>query len=222
MYQDWAIAEYDKPSDYGYRLRYPQADDHNYGYERIFPGDGGFNSHLLTSSIRTQHGIKSIARFQETLPGTTEAISRFYKLDKNGICNTLRAGTPSHRGAFTAPRPIHPSTPRCITVREAARLHSYPDWFRFHVTKWHGFRQVGNSVPPLLARAIATEIIRVLGVTPSKPTIQLSLGDEHLLNFNPSQAAQYYSISTRIHPPRRRKKDTQKEGEELLGKNANN
>nr|WP_319923570.1 DNA cytosine methyltransferase [Klebsiella pneumoniae] len=66
----------------------------------------------------------------------------------NGLCNTLRAGTASDRGAFTSPRPIHPIYPRVITVREAARLHSYPDWFRFHVTKWHGFRQVGNSVPP--------------------------------------------------------------------------
>ena len=46
---------------------------------------------------------------------------------------------------------------RRITVREAARLQSFPDWFRFHPTKWHGFRQVGNSVPPLLARKLAQE-----------------------------------------------------------------
>ena len=32
-----------------------------------------------------------------------------------------------------------------LTVREAARLHSFPDWFRLHRTKWHGFRQVGNA-----------------------------------------------------------------------------
>ncbi|WP_458020251.1 DNA cytosine methyltransferase, partial [Klebsiella pneumoniae] len=79
------------------------------------------------------------------LPDTVEPISRFKKLSMNGLCNTLRAGTASDRGAFTSPRPIHPIYPRVITVREAARLHSYPDWFRFHVTKWHGFRQVGNS-----------------------------------------------------------------------------
>ncbi|MFM7369406.1 MAG: DNA cytosine methyltransferase [Sphaerospermopsis kisseleviana] len=51
-----------------------------------------------------------------------------------------------------------------MTVREAARLHSFPDWFRFHPTKWHGFRQIGNSVPPLLAQAVAAEIIKVLNV----------------------------------------------------------
>ncbi|NRB08297.1 MAG: DNA cytosine methyltransferase, partial [Richelia sp.] len=200
--RDWAIAEYGKPSDYSYKLRCYQTDNCNYGYERIA------KFHKLTSSIRTQHGIESVKRFQATLPGTTEAISRFYKLEKHGICNTLRAGTPSHKGAFTAPRPIHPSTPRCITVREAARLHSYPDWFRFHVTKWHGFRQVGNSVPPLLAQAIASEIIRSLGIAPSKPNINLSLGDEPLLNFTPFQAARYYGISNQ---ERRKKKNTQEQ-----------
>lgn len=46
------------------------------------------------------------------------------------------------------PRPIHYNGNRCITVREMARLHGFPDWFRFHTTKWHGARQVGNAVPP--------------------------------------------------------------------------
>ncbi len=201
LYQDWANVKYGKPSDYSRQLRCAKFDPHNYGYKRRF------NSHILTSSIRTQHGVESIARFQQTLSGTTEAISRFHKLEKNGICNTLRAGTPSHKGAFTAPRPIHPSSPRCITVREAARLHSYPDWFRFHVTKWHGFRQVGNSVPPLLAKAIATEIIRALGIIPIKPRVNLALGNEYLLNFIPSQAAQYYGVSIKANSSRSRKKE---------------
>ena len=48
---------------------------------------------------------------------------------------------------------------RCITVREAARLHSFPDWFVFRGTRWHGFRQIGNSVPPLLAKAVAEAVL---------------------------------------------------------------
>ncbi|MFM6055520.1 MAG: DNA cytosine methyltransferase, partial [Sphaerospermopsis kisseleviana] len=117
--------------------------------------------HILTSSLRTKHSPASEERFASTPHGKNEPISRFYKLDPDGLCNTLRAGTASNKGAFTSPRPIHPFTPRCITVREAARLHSFPDWFRFHPTKWHGFRQIGNSVPPLLAQAVAAEIIKV-------------------------------------------------------------
>ncbi|NET45894.1 MAG: DNA cytosine methyltransferase [Okeania sp. SIO2B3] len=99
------------------------------------------------------------------------------------------------KGAYTSPRPIHPFTPRCITVREAARLHSYPDWFRFHVTKWHGFRQVGNSVPPLLAKAVAQEIIHALNIKPLQPKGKLfKLEKWENLEFNMSIAAQQYQI----------------------------
>ena len=111
-------------------------------------------------------------------------------------CNTLRAGTDSARGAFTSPRPIHPFPflPRVVTVREAARLHSYPDWFRFHSTKWHGFRQIGNSVPPLLARFIAREIVKALGVEPLKPKEVLQLGAPNLLTFGIGDAAEHFCV----------------------------
>ncbi|MFN8904751.1 MAG: DNA cytosine methyltransferase, partial [Pseudanabaena sp.] len=66
------------------------------------------DGNLLTSSIGTLHTPTSISRFRSTANGEVEKISRFLKLDPDGICNTLRAGTPSNRGAFTAPRPIHP------------------------------------------------------------------------------------------------------------------
>jgi len=91
----------------------------------------------------------------DTEPGCYEAVSRFQRLEKDELAHTLRAGTGPARGSFMAPRPIHPVEARCITVREAARLHSFPDWFSFHPTKWHAFRQIGNSVPPRLARAVA-------------------------------------------------------------------
>ena len=48
------------------------------------------------------------------------------------------------------------------TVREAARLHSYPGSFTFDPTRWHGFMQVGNSVPPKLAEAIGKALALVL------------------------------------------------------------
>ena len=92
-----------------------------------------------------------------------------------------------------------------ITVREAARLHSYPDWFRFHVTKWHGFRQIGNSVQPLLGRAMASEIIRALGLTPTLPDIAISLGDQALLAMNMRQAAEHFSVPASVIAQRTRK-----------------
>ena len=147
---------------------------------------------LLTSSMQTRHNQTSIERFQQTLPGKLEPISRLQRLDWNKPCHTLRAGTGSEHGSYTSPRPLHPQYPRVISVREAARLHSFPDWFRFHVTKWHGFRQVGNAVPPLLGRVLGKQIIAALEVEPSVPTTPLKSGDTQLLRLSSSQAAQYW------------------------------
>lgn len=116
----------------------------------------------LSGCMRTIHTPETIKRFAKTKPGVKETISRFLRLDKDGLAPTLRAGTGASNGSYTAPRPIHPIHPRCITVREGARLHSFPDWFQFHPTKWHGFRQVGNSVPPLMAKAVATSLLKTI------------------------------------------------------------
>ena len=116
----------------------------------------------LTGCRRTRHSSAVVQRFRATKPGNQEIISRFYRLAWGGISPTLRAGTGRDHGSHTAPRPIHPAKARCITVREAARLHSFPDWFTFHPTHWHGFQQIGNSVPPLLAKAVVSSIYAAL------------------------------------------------------------
>ncbi len=102
---------------------------------------------VTTCSLRTVHTPDVVTRFSLTPHGGVEGKSRLYRLDPDAQARTLRAGTGRERGAHTSPRPIHPDLPRVITVREAARLHGYPDWFRLAGTNWHGHRQVGNSVP---------------------------------------------------------------------------
>lgn len=194
-----------KPSTYAATLRGVTEDKNDFSYRRIF------DSSLMTSSMRTIHTDESISRFSETTPGTSESISRFLRLDPNGVSNTLRAGTDSQRGAHTSPRPIHPKYPRVITVREAARLHSYPDWFRMHRTKWHGFRQVGNSVPPLLARAVASSLVEALNYKPSKPKEKLALADLSLIGLNMSQAAEWYGVASNVIPQRTRKPEKKRE-----------
>ena len=163
-----------------------------YGYRRRWTRS------LLTNSIRTNHSVKSRDRFAKTPPGKREPISHFFRLAPDGICNTLRAGTDSARGSFTSPRPIHYQYARCVTVREMARLHGFPDWFRFHSTKWHGARQIGNSVPPPLARAIATQIIEVLDHQPTAPTVILPAGNKQLLTMTAEAAARYWGIKSPI------------------------
>lgn len=188
-------------STYAKRLRGIERDPDDFSYSREY------DMELLSASARTVHTDVSQRRFIETAHGETESISRFLKLDPDGVCNTLRAGTDSARGAFTSPRPIHPVHPRVITVREAARLHSYPDWFRFHATKWHGFREIGNSVPPLLGRAVASEVLKVLGIQPTKPKAVVELKDEYLLNLNMGAAAKYFNVPSTVIGQRLRKGD---------------
>lgn len=56
----------------------------------------------------------------------------------------------------------HPEQDRTISIREAARVQSFPDWFRFYGSNSDIYEQVGNAVPPLLARAIGDAIAGVL------------------------------------------------------------
>ena len=109
---------------------------------------------LVSGCLGTAHTEKVAARYAALMPGRRDRISKATRLTQEGFCPTLRAGTGSDKGSFQAVRPIHPTEPRVITPREAARLQGFPDWFVFHPTKWHSFRQIGNSVSPLLAERL--------------------------------------------------------------------
>lgn len=110
----------------------------------------------------TVHSTEITHRYGRLGPGETDPITKSVRLRGEGLCPTLRAGTGREKGAFQAVRPIHYKMPRVITPREAARLQSFPDWFVFDETKWHSFRQIGNSVPPLLAEAILRNVHRIV------------------------------------------------------------
>jgi DNA (cytosine-5)-methyltransferase 1 len=81
--------------------------------------------------------------------------NKWWKLDPATPSRTLTA----HMGKDTYSH-IHwdPTQKRTVSVREAARLQSFPDSFRFAGAMNAAFRQIGNAVPPLLARAVAARL----------------------------------------------------------------
>ena len=66
---------------------------------------------------------------------------------------------------------------RTISVREAARLQSFPDGFVFRGTMNPAFRQIGNAVPPLLSKAIAAELMAHIGKCLAAPAGKVAAGE---------------------------------------------
>jgi len=159
---------------------------------------------LLTGALGTVHSDEVRTRLGSIPLGKREPQSRLPKLDPKKPSPTLRAGTGREHGSHTPVRPVHYSLPRVITVREAARLHAFPDWFRFHSTRWHALRQIGNSVPPPLGRAVASAMVAVLGATPVARAA-IELGDVKGLSLSLGEAARELSVpASQLPPPRRR------------------
>lgn len=126
------------------------------------------NSKKLYNHVATNHSKSALERLRmipkgkgkEVLPAEllTKSIysGTWCRLIEDGIAPTIttRFDTPSS-GRFT-----HPILDRCLTIREAARIQSFPDTFRFYGNRTCQMKQVGNAVPPLLAKAVADMIIK--------------------------------------------------------------
>jgi DNA (cytosine-5)-methyltransferase 1 len=86
---------------------------------------------------------------------TTKFLSKWKRLSENKPSHTLVA----HLSTDTYSH-IHPWEPRGISVREAARLQSFPDDFLFSCSMGDAFKQIGNAVPPLLSKAVAEALFK--------------------------------------------------------------
>lgn len=141
-------------------------------YQELLRG----NSTTLYNHVVTNHSPLALERLamippnagKEVLPKEHLTKSIYsgtwtrMRMDDISVTITTRFDTPSS-GKFT-----HPFLNRTITVREAARIQSFPDDFRFIGNKGSQMKQVGNAVPPLLAAAIAGVIMKDINRGESK------------------------------------------------------
>ena len=80
---------------------------------------------------------------------------RYGRMTWEGLACTILTKCDVHWGAY-----IHPDQDRAVSVREAARLQSFPDLFRFEGSMTDQFVQIGNAVPPLLGKAVAKAVLK--------------------------------------------------------------
>jgi DNA (cytosine-5)-methyltransferase 1 len=134
------------------------------------------NSNFLLNHQCARLGDINIARMEHIPPGgswrdipfdllpkgmqrarRSDHTKRYGRLDPNGIASTILTKCDPHWGSY-----IHPTQNRVLSVREAARLQSFPDWVKFHGSVTEQYEQVGNAVPPLFAKSIGEQIRSIL------------------------------------------------------------
>ena len=115
--------------------------------------------------VPNNHASHVVQRWKKLAPGEVDPNYRRGRLDYDAPSHTIRAGggygpKGDHLAGFHPP--IHPTLPRQLTVREAARIQTFPDDWIFQGSKTAQGRQVGNAVPMLLGEAVARHVVALL------------------------------------------------------------
>lgn len=143
-------------------LSYPRKARSNYA-KSMRNGQEGCNGHLVTknaSHIIKRYGYVSQGDNWEGIPANLMKNYADRTHCHTGIYRRLREDVPSNvLGNYRKNMLIHPWEDRGLSVREAARLQSFPDWYEFKGSIGFQQQQVGNAVPPLLAKSIFLVIV---------------------------------------------------------------
>lgn len=110
------------------------------------------------------------------------------RLDADRPCRTIVAHIAKDAYGY-----VHPSEPRTLSVREAARVQAFPDWFSFGAASMtDAFRMIGNAVPPLLANALAANLAAALS--------RARAGAHHAAEATPAGASAEVGMHERVAP----------------------
>lgn len=103
-----------------------------------------------------RHRAGSVARYMILNYGQRDQLGRVDRLTPNKPSKTVIAGGTNGGGRSH----LHPEIPRTLSVRECARLQTFPDDYMFLGPTARQFTQVGNAVPPVLAASVATQLVK--------------------------------------------------------------
>ncbi len=112
----------------------------------------------VPNHITRTHKAESIRRYMVLSPGARDHLGRVDRLDPSKPSKTVIAGGVKGGGRSH----LHPYIPRTISVREYARIQTFPDTYVFTGTTARQFTQVGNAVPPMLAYKLALQLKKAL------------------------------------------------------------
>ena len=112
----------------------------------------------LSNHVTREHKADSILRYMELEYGQRDHLGRVDRLDPKLASKTVIAGGVKGGGRSH----LHPEIPRTLSVRECARLQTFPDDYEFCGPSARQFTQVGNAVPPVLAFKLAREIYQAV------------------------------------------------------------
>ena len=137
---------------------------------------------ILTNHVARPHNERDLRDFARLKEGENSATAmrdrgvefehpydkenfkdRYTRQNRREVCSTIVAHLSKDGLMF-----IHPTQNRSITPREAARIQSFPDWFRFPEARTHSFRLIGNAVPPLVGEAVGVAICKFLAASAKK------------------------------------------------------
>ena len=107
---------------------------------------------LMDSNTRYSDLPDSVKRYRDDIFD-----DKYKRLDENNLSRTITAHIAKDGYWY-----IHPRQNRTITVREAARIQTFPDWFRFAGPPSFAFKQIGNAVPPLLGERLGQSLLAAL------------------------------------------------------------
>lgn len=161
------------------------------------------NTKMLTGHIARPHSDRDLRDFARLNEGENSSVAmrrgvkfefpynkdifkdRYTRLDRNKPCKTILAHLAKDGLMF-----IHPTQLRSLTVREAARIQTFPDWFEFPDARTHAFRLIGNAVPPIVGAAVGNVLFSL--ICPKKKRVHRT---NNSFPKDKAQAIEYLSLA---------------------------